>query len=384
MAAGVAATAASARSGSAAAATSQVGGSTVATTRWVRCRSAAVASALGPRDLEQLLARTNGLPLAIEIVAANVVLVGAAEVLRVLGSGAALRSRTASDRHPTLDAVVGRSWEGLAEALRQALGALAVIAGPFRSEAASAALGSPEVAETLGELVDRSLVAVDWRLERGGEWRLLVPIRAFVRRMRPVPEDEVLGRVAEQIAARWVRERDDDPIPCVRRPVFDVGLSLREVRLPLLAGLAASAFDAGERAWSTTWFREREAGLRFGLGDLEGAARTLSLSFPARSRHPPSGPLLLRAELLVRLGRPDEAAAALDELEGHEVSLLAGPGSRRCAVCWPRSEATRPPPGDTSTTRRAAPTSEAGGSRWTRSGPGTSRPVRRRGPSGWR
>ncbi|MFI6989215.1 BTAD domain-containing putative transcriptional regulator [Nonomuraea wenchangensis] len=124
----------------------------------------------------QLCRRLDGLPLAIELAAARLRSMTAAQLaerlddrFRLLTGG----SRTALPRQQTLRAVVGWSWD-LLEAEERVLAArLGVFAGGATLESVEAVCGR-EAGAVLGALVDKSLV------ERvGGRYRMLETIRAY-------------------------------------------------------------------------------------------------------------------------------------------------------------------------------------------------------------
>jgi predicted ATPase len=91
--------------------------------------------------------------------------------------------RTASPRHRTLRATLDWSYQLLPEAERVVLRRLAIFAGGFTEEAASAVAASTEIAasevvESLANLVTKSLVSVDV----GGvmvRYRLPATVRAY-------------------------------------------------------------------------------------------------------------------------------------------------------------------------------------------------------------
>jgi len=130
--------------------------------------------------------RLDGIPLAIELAAARAAALDIEEVAARLDDRFRLLTggrRTALPRHQTLRATLDWSYGLLPEPERVILRRLAVFAGAFRLEAASAVAASPEVApaevvEGLVNLVARSLVAaeVDGHVAR---YRLLDTTRAY-------------------------------------------------------------------------------------------------------------------------------------------------------------------------------------------------------------
>lgn len=130
--------------------------------------------------------RLDGLPLALELAAARIDALAAdalAERLddrfRLLRAG----SRTAPTRQQTLEAALDWSYELLADAERVLLRRLAVFAGGFTLEAAEVVCGEDgleqeQVADLLGRLVEKSLVAADGR-HGARRYRLLETIHAY-------------------------------------------------------------------------------------------------------------------------------------------------------------------------------------------------------------
>jgi predicted ATPase len=112
--------------------------------------------------------RLDGIPLALELAAARAAALGVEEVaahlderFRILTGG----RRTALPRHQTLRATLDWSYELLSEPERVTLRRLAVFAGVFRLEAASAVIAGPEIApaevvDGIANLAAKSLVAV--------------------------------------------------------------------------------------------------------------------------------------------------------------------------------------------------------------------------------
>ncbi|MFD9083614.1 AfsR/SARP family transcriptional regulator [Streptomyces erythrochromogenes] len=117
-----------------------------------------------PAAAAEICRRLDGLPLAIELAAARLRLLTPRQIadrlddrFRLLTSGA----RTVLPRQQTLRAVVDWSWDLLDETERTVLRRLSVFAGGCDLAAAEAVCSDgtgPDVADTLGSLVDKSLV----------------------------------------------------------------------------------------------------------------------------------------------------------------------------------------------------------------------------------
>ncbi|MEV4363687.1 LuxR C-terminal-related transcriptional regulator [Nonomuraea sp. NPDC049625] len=145
-----------------------------------RARAIDPGFAAEPAVIAEVCARLDGLPLAIELAASRVAVLGI-DALRVglqdrlrLLSGA----RGRPPRHRSLRAVIGWSHDLLEEEERALLRRLAVFAGGFDLAAATALMPDTPpsaTADVIGRLADKSLLGV----VGGGRWRLLETIRAF-------------------------------------------------------------------------------------------------------------------------------------------------------------------------------------------------------------
>ncbi|MFI7388400.1 ATP-binding protein [Streptomyces sp. NPDC049813] len=119
--------------------------------------------AADPAAVAEICRRLDGLPLAIELAAARLRLLTPRQIadrlddrFRLLTGG----SRTVLPRQQTLRAVVDWSWDLLDDRERAALRELSVFAGGWDLEAAEAVCAgdAADVADTLGSLVDKSLL----------------------------------------------------------------------------------------------------------------------------------------------------------------------------------------------------------------------------------
>jgi len=136
--------------------------------------------------LAQICQRLDGLPLALELAAAQVDALGVAGVLEQLDYGLSLLShgrRTAVARHRSLEAVLDSSVERLSADERTAFQRLAVFEGPFTLKAAQAVISCAElcvgqVPGLLSRLASVSLLMVE-PLAEGGRFRLLHTTRAY-------------------------------------------------------------------------------------------------------------------------------------------------------------------------------------------------------------
>ena len=109
----------------------------------------------------RLVARLDGMPLAIELAAARVEALGVAQLLERLDDRFALLAggdRLAAARHRSLAATVDWSYQLLGEPEQRVFRQLAIFPGPFTLEAAETVAGSAAVPAVL-RLVDCSLLA---------------------------------------------------------------------------------------------------------------------------------------------------------------------------------------------------------------------------------
>lgn len=126
-------------------------------------------------EVGALCVALEGVPLAVELAAARLRVLGVGEVtrrlsMRLLGGGGAERP----ERHRSLETSLWWSWELLTEAGRRALSQVSVFEGGFDWSAAEAVLdlgpGGPWALDVLQELVDASLVRVDASSGRLSTW----------------------------------------------------------------------------------------------------------------------------------------------------------------------------------------------------------------------
>lgn len=141
--------------------------------------------ALTMTDAMALIASTNGLPLAVELVAARVAALGAEPVL------SELRARGVSGA--PLDSAIGAAVSLLSKTDARALTALSVFRGPFDADAARAVFD--DELDVLERLSFASLLQVD-----GAEYRLLDSVRDFASRQSPERLDEARARHAAFLA----------------------------------------------------------------------------------------------------------------------------------------------------------------------------------------
>lgn len=165
--------------------------------------------------------RLDGIPLALELAAARLRLLSAAEVaerlddrFRLLTAG----SRTVLDRHRTLRAAVDWGYELLSPSERVVLGRLSVFAGGFDVDGAEAvvpdgkAMVPEDVLDGIGALVDRSWVVVEPGVERT-RYRLLETIRQYAgEKLAAAGEQEDARRRHAEYFRRLATVDPDQPL----------------------------------------------------------------------------------------------------------------------------------------------------------------------------
>ena len=159
------------------------------------------AAAADPTTVRELCRRLDGIPLALELAAAQLRSMSAADLLEGIDRrfellGSSLRGVPA--RHRTLEAVVTSSWELLGERERAVCARLSVLTGTFSLETARA-VGGPQTAAALPRLVDTSLID---RL--ASAYRMSETVRDYGRRRLELSGEAaaVLLRAAREADAR--------------------------------------------------------------------------------------------------------------------------------------------------------------------------------------
>ncbi len=157
----------------------------------------------------ELVARLEGIPLALELAAARVRSMAVADInarlkdrYRLLTGG----SRVLQERQQTLRALVDWSHELLAPAERMLFARLAVFVGGFDLAAAEAVCGTApldplDIVDGLDRLVDHSLVMLADRGDGGVRYTMLETLREYAaERLRELPDAEpVAARHAEHL-----------------------------------------------------------------------------------------------------------------------------------------------------------------------------------------
>src|SRR5664280_2220038 len=161
--------------------------------------------------VEEICRRLDGIPLAIELAAARSRTLGPPDLVARLGDRLHLLTggrRTDAERHRTLRAAIGWSYNLLTRPQQVLMRRLSIFAGPFDVAAAgSVAADGPTgtvdvdlaaVDDLLGELVERSMLLVESR-RFGRCFRLLETVREFAAEQLSADDDSDLisGRHAQ-------------------------------------------------------------------------------------------------------------------------------------------------------------------------------------------
>jgi predicted ATPase/DNA-binding winged helix-turn-helix (wHTH) protein len=224
-------------------------------------------------EIGAICRRLDGIPLAIELAAPRAATLGVEELagrlddrFQLLTSG----RRTALPRHQTLRATLDWSYELLAASERVALSRLAVFAGAFGLEAASAVIASPETTspsgiDCLSNLVAKSLVSVE-ASGTLGRYRLLETTRAYaLEKLGESGEFHSTARrhaeyhrdLFERAEIEWERQPTAERLGAYGRQIDNLRAALDWSFSPEgdpSVGIALTA--ATERLWMDLWLSE--------------------------------------------------------------------------------------------------------------------------------
>jgi non-specific serine/threonine protein kinase len=148
-------------------------------------------------DVVEICRRLDGIPLALELAAARVRLLGVAQIRARLADRFRLLARPGSDasaRQQTVLATIQWSWDHLLAPEQDLLRRLAVFMGGWTLERAAAVVSDRgdefEVLDLLTRLVERSLVVVDREDSGHSRYRLLESVHQFaLEKLRDHPDD---------------------------------------------------------------------------------------------------------------------------------------------------------------------------------------------------
>jgi predicted ATPase len=312
-------------------------------------------------SVHEICRRLDGLPLAIELVAARLVVLPPARILQALDEGLALDMEGPIDlpeRQRTLRATIDWSYELLTESQRELLGALAVFAGGCTLEDAQAVARSG--ASFLADL--EALVA--WSLLRSdvsdGDVRLsmLETVRenASARLSQEGTLEELRRRHAERFLELAATAEEELVGPKQAEWLSRLELELDNIRAALDWCFASGhvedalrAISSLERFWRAHGHvSEARRWISLGLGLAEGVARevraaalwTASQQATAQYDWEAATPLLEEAlELFRETGSGRDVVFALSDLGF--VALVQGDLARAAGLCDEALEVAR-------------------------------------------
>jgi predicted ATPase/DNA-binding SARP family transcriptional activator len=323
--------------------------------------------------VEELCGHLDGLPLAVELAAARVRVMTVSEITRRLADRFSLLrggARDAPERHHTLRAVVGWSWNLLEPSGQAAMRALSIFPGGFSVATAQELLDGDDTLGVLEHLAGQSLLKVE-DTPSGVRFRMLETVREFSTAQREAAGET--DRVVDGFLA-WARgfgvanheaPFGADPGPAmdrIRAEQDNLGQALRYG----LAGADGATVAATAAVLAAMWTVDSNYGRMATLGgetawvlshyrpapEVVEATRTIAalcttyavtIHGPHAMRSlvtlrrlppaPPDTPIRGIAIVLCATLRPG-GAAALTELCGSDEPLLAGIANGVATYLW--------------------------------------------------
>ncbi|MEO7853743.1 MAG: hypothetical protein ABIR94_16055, partial [Rubrivivax sp.] len=306
----------------------------------------------------ELVARLEGIPLALELAAARVRSLTVSEINARLKDRYKLLTgggRVLLQRQQTLRALVDWSYDLLDEREQTVFNRLSVFAGGFDLAAAEKVCGADplcddDVLDLLASLTDKSLVMLD-ELDQGMRYRTLETIRDYARE-KLASADEAASTAVRHcghyfVVAKAVRDGLEGPehAEWIRRAETDLDNLRAAIALPLAGGadaVIAAKFAAAMMVfWMLRGYSSEGRGIvrevltlpAIQASDLAqahvlyvGAALATSQSDHAEARQMLETCLVLRR----RLGHPAEIAATLSTLSLARLQAGDAEGAGHC------------------------------------------------------
>ncbi|HEU0025866.1 MAG TPA: helix-turn-helix domain-containing protein [Ktedonobacterales bacterium] len=285
-----------------------------------RAEAARPADAYEEAVVAAICARLDGLPLAIELAAAQVGALPLERLLERLDQRlSALRGgpRDLPDRQRTIEAALDWSYDLLAGEDQAGFRALGVFPSGWTLEAAEAVLASPDALLSLAALVDASLVQLDHSVGGLARWRMLDTTRDYaLARLRAAGEEE---RAMRQFAAHYATMADGgfQPGPGGRGGDVRLDLELPNARAALEWAERRGEAEIGMRLAGFAWGWNARGQAREAVDWME---RMLALDGLARAAGEAVAPPRVRvtrlyglARVLLSYGDPQRAEARLHE-----------------------------------------------------------------------
>lgn len=273
----------------------------------------------------------DGLPLAIEMAAANVEMMSVAEIATRLDRrfDVLVGTSRATARHETLHAAIEWSHGLLDPDAQVLLARLGVFAGPFTLAAAERVCAAPpldrrRVLPVLTDLVRRSLVvSVDVGAD-GRAFRLLESVRAFAaERIEGTDEAEVLGANLADWCAEWATDLHAWHVPPSAHLFEAIRANLDNVSLAVQRAMRDGNVVAAHQIVLGLASSLAFLNLRLGLDWLEQLERmAMARSFDDQNWH--RRRVLARAQFQQVQGRFAELAGQLDPICRTELRMDAG------------------------------------------------------------
>lgn len=236
--------------------------------------------------IARICRRLDGLPLAIEIVAARTPVLDPSAILAGLDNMRRLlrtSDRSLPKRQRSLDGLLDWSYRLLSVEEQAALRRLAIFGAGFSVEAATVAvaddyLATDDVPELIWSLVDRSLMGTDFTAN-GTRYRFLETVRQYARRL--LDEASETGPVAERLAA-WFLDRLGPWRFGDRIWIGDVSIDLENLRslVPIVA--RQDSATAQQLVCSIGLYRDVSQAYRAGIDELTRFAAELPAETPSR------------------------------------------------------------------------------------------------------
>jgi predicted ATPase/DNA-binding SARP family transcriptional activator len=203
---------------------------------------------LDPELAAAICARLDGLPLAIELAAAQVAWRSVPSILCSLS--APIEALDGPSDHTVgsiLSATIEWSWQLLSDDERSLLGRVSTFASEFRLDAASEVAEQPPsaVGRQLASLVRKAMVVVDGADRPEAGYRLLNIVRAFVVARQGSAADDARARSARSAVMGWASARLEEIATCTRAGHDDQGAALRRLHRTNLAGALDLAIAHG-------------------------------------------------------------------------------------------------------------------------------------------
>ena len=265
-------------------------------------------------EVLEICRHLDGLPLAIEIAAAQVGVLQLTEIRTGLNNRFRLlrsRDRALPERQRTMEGLLGWSYQLLSESEQRAFRRLSVFGGSFSIDAAEAALAgngidADDVPELIWALVDKSLIAADLS-DSATRYRLLESVQQYAMRLLIDNDDPV--RSAVQLS-EWLLERVAPWRPNDRTWLGDVAIELANIRNVMSFIADAAPVTAQQLMCSVGRYRDTTQAYHAGVDELSRAIAALVARTPARVAL-----LTELADLHLRMVNFEAAKQLLDEAD---------------------------------------------------------------------